>query len=372
MTSPEESARDRPAPSSSPCVPNPFLERESPPESSRPPTYGGMETLPKWLLCVPLVAQWLWLGIRHRSLTLPSAVNPGSENGGLAGESKAAYLGGIGTAHSAWVARTRPVRPGEHAHLALREAGLHYPIVAKPDIGWCGYGVRRIDDDAQLAAYAGAFPSDAAYLLQEFIGTPGEAGLLYARHPGEAAGRLLGLALRHSPRVIGDGVSTTTQLAQRDLRLAGRNIAGEVGGRVPALGEAVVLMTVASLRTGGRYEDGEDLITAALTARVDAIAQSMDGFNFGRFDVKFDGRPDLQAGNFRIIEINGAGSEAIQFWDSKFTMRQSFAGVFRKQSGLFTLGAAWRSKGSRPVGVRSLARSWLKQRRLIKRYPASN
>jgi hypothetical protein len=372
MMTPEELARDRLAHPSLPWLSKLSAKRRRPGESSRPPPRAGIELLPKWLLCVPLVAQWLWLGIRHRSLTLPSAVNPAIENGGLAGESKFAYLERIGAEYSGWVARTHPVRPGEDASLARRAAGLSYPIVAKPDIGWCGYGVRRIDDEVQLAAYGAAFPKDASYLLQALIDTSGEAGLLYARRPGEAAGRLLGVALRHRPQVIGDGASTVRQLAGRDHRLAGRDILHEISVLVPAAGEVVVLTTVASLRTGGRYENGERLMSPALAARVDAIARSMGGFNFGRFDVKFVGEADLCAGDFQVIEINGAGSEAIQFWDPDFTMRQSFAGVFRKQCALFALGAAWRAQGHRPIGVLSLARSWLAQRRLIQRYPASN
>uniref|UniRef100_UPI003B5AEA30 hypothetical protein n=1 Tax=Novacetimonas labruscae TaxID=3229898 RepID=UPI003B5AEA30 len=50
--------------------------------------FGAMERLPKPVLCIPLVLQWLWLGLRYRSLTLPSVVNPAIETGGLAGESK--------------------------------------------------------------------------------------------------------------------------------------------------------------------------------------------------------------------------------------------------------------------------------------------
>jgi len=52
--------------------------------------------LPKAVFCVPLVAQWLWLGARHRSMTLPSSMNPSIETGGLAGESEAECLALIG------------------------------------------------------------------------------------------------------------------------------------------------------------------------------------------------------------------------------------------------------------------------------------
>jgi hypothetical protein len=66
-------------------------------------TPGAIEQLPKWLLCVPLVIQWLWLAIRFRSLTLPSVVNPEIETGGLAGESKLTSLARIEADHAAWV-----------------------------------------------------------------------------------------------------------------------------------------------------------------------------------------------------------------------------------------------------------------------------
>ena len=28
---------------------------------------GALERMPKWLICVPLVLQWLWLGLRYRT-----------------------------------------------------------------------------------------------------------------------------------------------------------------------------------------------------------------------------------------------------------------------------------------------------------------
>ncbi len=331
-----------------------------------------IEQLPKWLLCVPLVAQWMWLGLRYGSLTLPSVVNPAVENGGLAGESKLAYLERIGRQHAPWVALTRAVKPGEDAARIRRDADLPFPLIAKPDIGWCGYGVQQIGSAAELQAYAASLPHDATYLLQAFVKTPNEAGLFYCRHPDDATGRLVAIALRHPPQVKGDGVLSVAQLAQRHPKLRRTMIPARIAARVPAVDEIVVLTTVASLRVGGTYEDGARLISPALAARVDDIARSMSGFNFGRFDVKFTSEEDLQAGRFQIIEINGAGSEAIQFWDPHYTMLQSLKGVFRKQSDLFALAHSFRARGGRPVGVRKLVSAWLAQQRLIRRYPASN
>ncbi|MBV1835035.1 ATP-grasp domain-containing protein [Novacetimonas pomaceti] len=341
-------------------------------------SFGAMERLPKPVLCIPLVLQWLWLGLRHRSLTLPSVVNPAIETGGLAGESKAACLARIGQAHAPWVARTVPISPPDIPAAASLAQALGYPLVAKPDIGWCGHGVRRINTATELAAYIAAFPPDASFLLQEFVPGPYEAGLFYSRDPTEPHGRLIGLAVRHSPQVIGDGVRTIAVLMAADPRLHPRinhytiALGASRMDHVPACGEQVILGTVASLRVGGRYEDAMRLNTPVLEDRVDAIARSMNGFHFGRLDVRFSSEEALRRGVFQIIEINGAGSEAIQFWDPALRLRDAYRGVFAKQEGMFALAARMRASGAVPINAMALIRAWWRQLRLMRRYPPSN
>ncbi|MDB5486380.1 MAG: hypothetical protein JWQ58_95, partial [Reyranella sp.] len=141
--------------------------------------------LPKPLLVVPMVVQWMVLALRYRSLSLPSAADPMIEAGGLAGESKIAYFEQVGDAQRAWLARTASVLSGPdaavRAHAAMAALGLDFPIIAKPDIGWCGFGVRRIDDLAALQAYCDAYPTNETLLVQEYFDLPGEAGLFYVR-----------------------------------------------------------------------------------------------------------------------------------------------------------------------------------------------
>jgi hypothetical protein len=334
-----------------------------------------MEDLPKTLLCIPLVAHWLWLALRHRSLTLPSAINPRIETGGLAGETKSACLAQIAPAFAHLVAAWHCVTPDDDA-LAVRAASdLAYPLIAKPEIGWCGYGVRLIRDDAALAAYARAFPPGATFIIQHYVAAPNEAGLAYLRGADARTGTLTAMTLRHAPRVTGDGRHSLAWLIASDpatSRHAAR-LAASCGknacARVPEAGEDVALTIVASLRAGAQYEDASAAITPSLSSIVDAIACSMPEFHAGRFDVRFDSLAALQAGMFHIIEVNGAGAEAIEYWDPALSMRAAFAGVFAKQRVLFSLGAAMRALGHRPVGPRALARAWLMQQRLIAGYP---
>ncbi len=347
------------------------------------PQVGELERLPKWLNLVPIVAQWLWLSLRYGSITLPSCANPAITSGGMVGEGKMEYLASMGPHALSATARTASVlHEGEQTwpriDLAMRAQGLAFPLVVKPDLGWCGYGVRLIADRSALQDYVGRYPQGERIVLQEFLAAEGEAGLFYMREPGQAQGRLIGMLLRHYPRVTGDGVHSVAQLMALDERLSrlGRDGLSEPccdTDRVPAAGEVVRLSTVSSTRVGGLYVDGTPLITTALTQAVDAIARDMTDFHAGRFDVKFDELSALQSGvGFKIIEVNGAGSEAVHAWDPAFTLKQAYAIIFDKQRRLFSLAAAMRKLGHRPVGLIGLARLHFRQQALIARYPSSN
>lgn len=326
---------------------------------------------------MPMVAQWLWLGLRHGSLSLPSAADPSIPVGGLVGESKTAYFEQIDPALKGWIARTTSVIAGPEAVAealaAMARAGLTFPIVAKPDIGWCGFGVRRIDSTTTLDAYVAAFPAGETILLQEYLDLPGEAGLFYIRWPGARRGRLKSLTVRQPPHVIGDGQSTVRSLVSRDQRLCGRSPLYSDLDRVPAAGEIKVLSTVWSHRMGGRYRNLSSAITPALEETIDAIASSMPNMHVARFDVRFASQSALEAGqDFKIIEINGAGSEAIEFFDPEVPFLAAYRGIFAKQAMVFALAAENRRRGFRPCGWRALALAFRRQRSLIDRYPECN
>ena len=337
--------------------------------------------MPKWLICVPLVLQWLWLALRHGGLTLPSAANPAITSGGLVGETKLEYFRSMGALALGATARHGALPPQARTspaavRQALAQDGLGFPLVAKPDLGMCGFGVRRIDSEAELADYIAAFPPDQAIVLQEYLAEEGEAGIFYAREPGAAQGRIIGLALRYFPQVIGDGVSTVDALIERDprasrVRHGGHRLAVD-GQRVPAANERVRLATIGSTRVGGLYRDGSDCITPALSARIDAIAQDMAQFHFGRFDVRFADLDALRAGRVCIMEVNGAGSEAIEAWDPGFGLARALRIIFAKQRTLFRIAAANRRRGHHPIGLWQLARLHFSQQKLLDTYPPSN
>ena len=359
------------------------LARFRPPqtrESSRP--VGRLERLPKWLNLIPMITQWAWLSIVYRSASLPSAINPAILAGGMVGEGKLDYFETMGShALANTAAFTAVINQGpdgmEAALAAMAAAGLSYPIIAKPDIGWCGFGVRLVRNGSELSGYLARFPRGERIVLQRFVTEEGEAGLFYVRRPDEARGRLTGILLRHFPRVQGDGVTSIADLIAANPRLCrlGRDGLSEPccdTAGIPADGETVRLSTIGSTRVGGLYEDATPLITEVLTDAIDAIARDMTDFHVGRFDVRYESLDHLLAGDFTIIEVNGAGSEAVHAWDPKFTLREAYAIVFAKQRMLFEIGDMMRRRGHRPIGLAKLAELHFRQQRLIKRYPMSN
>ncbi|PWC56672.1 hypothetical protein TSO221_01500 [Azospirillum sp. TSO22-1] len=332
---------------------------------------------------IPLVVQWIALGIKHRSLTLPTVANPTIEAGGLLGESKIACLDMVRDPARRWVATSVPLtNDGRWTPDSLRElvagAGLTFPLVLKPDIGWRGFGVRLVADADALLADLATFPADCALIVQAYVPYAGEAGVFYVRRPGEAHGFIFSMTFRYFPHVVGDGRSTLAELIERDPRAAWKADLHRVTLRdqlheVPETGAIVRLHLVGSSRVGGLYKDARAYATPALTRRFDEIADAMPNFHFGRFDVRFASVERLMEGeDIQIIEVNGAGAEAIHVWDPDFKMVDVYADLFRQQALMFEIGALNRTRGFRPLSLRELAGFQQRQQRLLSVYPASN
>ena len=86
---------------------------------------------------------------------------------------------------------------------------------------------------------------------------------------------------------------------------------------------------------GERYRDMSLAITPVLDARLDAIARGMPEFHIARFHIRFTTLHALGEGDFKIIEINGAGSEAINFFDRDLPFFTPYRGFLAKSDIVF-------------------------------------
>ncbi len=337
--------------------------------------------IPERLFYLVPALMWLLLSLRHRSVTLPSAANPRMEAGGLWGESKTHDLALFGPLARLWLAPFVIVRGGDGpaaAAAAMREAGLAFPVMAKPDRGYQGWGVRRLDGPEELAHYLSRVGPETGVMLQELVDLGGEAGIFYVREPGEPRGRIVSMALTYAPHVVGDGRRTLAELvaADRVLRKCAEIYRARLQGRwhhVVPRGEVVVLTTARSARVGAIYRDATDLVTEALTRRIDAIARDVEGFHFGRFDIRFGSLEGLLRGeDLVILELNGAGGEMLHLWDGRTGLLAAYRDLWRQYRTAFAIGAGNVRRGHRPAGLAAMIRLQRQQERLRRLYPQSN
>ena len=101
--------------------------------------------------------------------------------------------------------------------------------------------------------------------------------------------------------------------------------------------------------------------------------QDLPDFHFGRLDIRFESRAALRAGErFRIIEVNGVGSEATHIWDPDARIWSAYRDQFRHYRAAFEIGAEMRRRGIRPTPLLELLSFWRLQRRLMASYPLND
>lgn len=365
--------------------PSPRTTTPMPLRPSSGPVYPSFKRrIPERLFYVVPALMWVALAIRYHSLTLPSAANPALDAGGLWGESKSQGLHLFGPFGQRFIPpfATIDCLPGtdrlQSARTAMTAQGISFPVVAKPDRGYQGWGVCLLAAAPDLADYLSRQSTDAQVMLQALIDMPGEAGIFYIRHPDQPKGRIVSMAFVHPPHVIGDGVRSVAQMVDSDPIL--RANAAIYRQRNPGAWDSIpqrdqfhCLTNARSARLGAVYSDAMDQVTPALETAIDRISREIPDFHFGRFDIRFRSIAELQEGRgFRIVELNGAGAEMLHIWAGTGTLRGAWTTLWRQYRELFTIGAGMRRQGHRPVGVIGMLKLQRQQERLRRSYPPSS
>ncbi len=138
-------------------------------------------------------------------------------------------------------------------------------------------------------------------------------------------------------------------------------------------GETVRLVFAGNHCKGSLFHDGTALATDALRTTIDTVCRSLPDFHFGRVDLRYRDLASLRRGEgFRIIEINGIGSEATHIWDPRTTLRSAYRAQFEHYREAFRIGAAMRRRGHRATRPLALLALWRRQTKLIQSYPMND
>jgi hypothetical protein len=284
-----------------------------------------------------------------------SASNPGIVMGGMFGESKYDVLRKVPSKYTPKTFLVTTPALSDEVIKLLRHQGLPFPLIFKPDLGERGFRVARINSETDVHNYVASARSD--FLIQEFVEMPLEFGIFYTRFPEEKIGRVTSVVMKEMLTVTGNGKSTLQSLIlQKDraklqwksLKVAYRHQLSEV---LPA-GQSLELVSIGNHCLGTRFLDGNHLINAKLSETFDGISQQVDGFYFGRFDLRCENLNDLYEGNVKIMELNGCGAEPAHIYQPGYTLGSAIVVLLKHWRNIFVIarenvnrGAAYTSIG---------------------------
>jgi len=224
------------------------------------------------------------------------------------------------------------------------EKGIYFPLIAKPDIGLRGSGVKKIKTASQLKNYAEKANFD--FLLQDLIPFKKEVGIFYVRHPHQKKGKITGIVSKEFLIVTGDGISTIEKLIHQTPRFkiqldVLKEEYGDLLQIILEKGQTANLVPFGNLARGAKFLDGSDLITPKLTEMINTIATQIPEFCFGRFDIMYNSFEELERGeNFLIVELNGAASEPTHIYDPKHSLWFAWKELARHIRYLYEISVA--------------------------------
>lgn len=215
----------------------------------------------------------------------------------------------------------------------IRDNQFEFPLIVKPDVGCRGVGVQQVQNFSELMAYHESLKTD--YLIQELIDYPNEIGLFYGRVPSQKKGKITGLTLKKFLTIQGNGHDTLEKLLKKDpryeLQLPKLKSKFNLQDVLPN-GVEKCLVPYGNHNRGTLFLDGKEFISEKLENTFNEILSSIDGFYFGRLDIRYTTIEELEQGlNFSIIELNGAKSEPTHIYDPKHSFWFGQKEIFKHQ-----------------------------------------
>jgi hypothetical protein len=281
----------------------------------------------------PLYIYGFWLSVKARSFTYFTAVNPSMHLGGLLDSSKSYVLSKI---NEEYLPKTVLIPANISLNKALQilqDKGVEFPIVAKPDKGERGKCVERLENSHQLQEYLQNFSQ--AFVVQEFITYDNEIGVFYSRHPKEEKGMISSIVIKEFLTIEGDGISTIEQLMSQNVRARFRwnYLTKKYSNRlheILAKSERMKLEPIGNHNRGTKFCNGNYLINKQLEDVFERIARPIEGYFYGRFDLKYKDLESLYLGkNIRIMELNGVNSEPAHIYDpDNMTLLKAYRAIF--------------------------------------------
>ncbi|SNR15361.1 ATP-grasp domain-containing protein [Tenacibaculum jejuense] len=300
------------------------------------------EHWPSSMFYVPNLPYAFYLAIRAKHPAFFSAANPAIKSSGNGTESK---FHTIQLVPEKYRPKSVLVKPNTNFNTVLKELNsknITFPLIAKPDIGFRGLLVEKINSESDLEKYLINYPIDI--IIQEFLTHENECGVFYHRKPNEEKGHISSITLKKFLTVIGDGKSTLRELILKDERaiiyldLLEKIHTGNLNN-IPDYNQKIKLTVIGNHSKGTQFINGNHLISTQLENTFDSLSKSINGWYYGRVDLKYNSFESLENGSdFKVLEINGIIAEPTHIYDSKkFSYFQALKAIRTHWKSLFQI-----------------------------------
>ncbi len=311
-----------------------------------------------WFFYLPLIPYWLYLAFKSRSLTYFTAANPSIESGGFFGESKIGILDKIADNYKP---KTFFFEAGATIEDVLKNINVEkilFPIIIKPNIGERGNEVEKISSPTSLISYL--FKNKNDFIIQEFIDYEIEMGVMYYRLPDEEKGRVSSVTLKQFLSVTGDGNSNILDMLHENdrARFQLKKLKVKYGDyllAIPEKDEKIILEPIGNHCKGTMFLNGNHLINEHLHQVFNKIAGDIDGFYYGRFDIKVKSISDLYKGrNIKILELNGVSAEPAHIYDPSYKISHAYSDLIFHWKVVYEICSQNIKNGHKPLEITSL------------------
>lgn len=230
----------------------------------------------------------------------------------------------------------------------LHQHQIQLPVIFKPDLGERGFMVKRIFNELDIEAYLKKIKVD--FLIQELVDLPVECGVFYSRLPDEENGKVTSVVIKEMLSVTGNGTATLGELildkprAKLQWPALKESHADRINRIIPK-NEEVELNAIGNHCLGTKFLSGEHLINEKLSQTFDAISKQINGFYFGRYDLRCASVNDLYLGNVKIMELNGCGAEPAHIYHPGFPLWRALRILRNHWSTMFKISVQNHKRG---------------------------
>ena len=215
-------------------------------------------------------------------------------------------------------------------------------------------------------------------LVQEHCPFENEMSIYYIKRPKDSRGQIFSATHKIFPTVSGDGQKTLKDLVTAhpyyrwQSGVYFRRFIDRWNSAVPN-GEVVQLVKSGNHAQGAVFKNGRFLLTEPLTNFICDISERYNGFYIGRYDIRYASQDDLLSlKNIKIIELNGAGGESTDVYDSSYNYFKIVGVLFRQWEAVFAIGAQ-NVKISKPkLSLIRFLIDLYKYTSMFKKYPIAN